>query len=190
MAIPISNETARLIHLRSVVEDTDTEQMLAWPRPTDDDFAVFGRIIHTYSAIDFLLRFTAEIMDTQGLLAKSWKGAIAAQSISVISREIQSNEMWNISHRIGFEQIDLHRKVRNMLAHFLVRRIPGEDAFVFLTKSATDFKQVFGEIPPLENMLFGVTDAAEVYGIEPVLKGLLSWLGNLLGHLSRPLRTP
>jgi hypothetical protein len=86
MAIPRPNETARLIHLRRVVEDTDTEQMLAWPRPTDDDFAVFGRIIHTYSAIDFLLRFTAEITDAQGLLSKPWNGAIATQSIAVISR--------------------------------------------------------------------------------------------------------
>jgi hypothetical protein len=187
MALPRSNETARLMHLRSVVEDTDTEHMLAWPRPTDDDFAVFGRIIHAYSTMDFLLRFTAEIMDAQGLLSQPWKGAIATQSIAVISREIQSNQMWSTSHRIGFEQIDLHRRVRNMLAHFLVRRVPEEDAFVFLTKSAADFKQVFGEMPPLENMLFGVTDAAEVYGIEPVLKGLLSWLGNVPGHLSRPV---
>jgi hypothetical protein len=136
------------------------------------------------------LRFTAEVMDAQELLSKPWKGAIAAQSISVVSREIQSNQMWNESQRIAFGRIDLHRRVRNMLAHFLVRRFPNEDAFVFITKSAADFKQVFGEMPPLENMLFGVTDAAEVYGIVPELKKLLSWLGNLPRDLSRPIGTP
>ena len=187
MAIPRSNETPRLVHLRSIVESIDTGEMLAWRGPTDEDLAVFGRIIHIYSAIDFLLRFTAEVMDAQGLFEKAWSGTIAAQSIAVVSHEIQSSPMWNESHRFAFGQIDLHRRARNMLAHFLVKRFPKEDAFVFMTKSAADFKQVFGELPPLENMLFGVTDAAEVYGIVPELKNLLSWLSTLPHDLSRPV---
>jgi hypothetical protein len=190
VAIPNSNESPRVIHLRRIVEGTDSEELLAWPLPTEEHFALFGRIIHIYSVIDFLLRFTAEVMDEQGLLAKPRKGMIAAQTISVVSREVQSNPIWNETHRFAFGQIDLHRRVRNMLAHFLVRRFPTEDAFVFITKSATDYKQVFGEIPSIGSMLYGVTDASQLSGLVPELKGLLVWLNTLPRDLSRPVGKP
>jgi hypothetical protein len=185
MAIPNSNESERVVYLRSIVEDIDTGQMLTWPLPTEEDFALFGRVIHIYSAMDFLLRFTAEVMDAKGLLSKPWKGAIAAQNIAVVSREILLNQMWNELQRDHFAQIDIHRRERNMLAHFIFRRFPDEDAFVFMTKSASDYRQVFGEIPPMENMLYGVTDAAQLYGLMPALKYLLKWLGGLPRDLSR-----
>jgi hypothetical protein len=137
-----------VLHLRGIVEQTDPEELVAWPLPTKSDFALFGRIIHIYSAMDFMLRFTAEMMDAQGILSKNWGGKIATQTISVVSREVQSNQMWHESHRVGFKRIELHRRVRNMLAHFLIRRFPYEDAFVFMTKSAADFRQVFGTSLP------------------------------------------
>lgn len=187
MAIPLPNETPRGLHLRSIVDTVGAEQMLAWPLPTEEDFALFGRIIHIYSAIDFLLRFTAEVMDAQGLLSKSWKGKVAAQTISLVSREIQSNQMWHDSHRVAFGRIDVHRRVRNLLAHFLIRRFPDEDAFLFMTKSAADFRQVYGDVPDMEDMLYGVTDATQVRNIVPELRNLLSWLGNVPSALSHPI---
>jgi hypothetical protein len=190
MAIPNSNESPRALHLRRLVDETGGEELLAWPIPNEQDFALFARIIHIYSSIDFSLRFAAEVMDEQGLLSKPWKGSIATQNISTVSREVQSNQMWNESHRVAFERMDLHRRVRNLLAHFMVRRFPGEEAFVFITKSAADFKQVYGKLPLTEDMLFGVIDAAELYGLIPELRNLLTWVSGLPRDLSNPIDPP
>jgi hypothetical protein len=39
--------------------------------------ALFGRIIHLYSSIDFALRYTAEVMDRSGMLPAPWMGKTA-----------------------------------------------------------------------------------------------------------------
>jgi hypothetical protein len=92
------------------------------------------------------------------------------------------------SHIVGFDQIELHRRARNLVAHFVVRRFPAEDAFIFMTMSAADFEQVYGVLPGRDSMLFGVTDAAQMSGIIPVLQGLISWCSKLPGNLSQPLK--
>jgi hypothetical protein len=65
MALPDSTETSRTLALRKIVEETGPEQMLGWAKPTDEDYALFGKIIHIYSAFDFILRYMAETMDRQ-----------------------------------------------------------------------------------------------------------------------------
>jgi hypothetical protein len=42
----------------------------------------------------------------------------------------------------------------------------------------------------MENMLYGVTDAAQLYGIISELKNLLSWLNKLPRDLSRSIGSP
>src|SRR4051794_26398067 len=111
MAIPRSNETPRNLYLRTIVAETDIKEVLEWSLPSDEDFALFGRIIHIYSTMDFLLRFAAGLMDAQGLLSKPWHGKIAAQPIFVVSREVQWNQLWTDSHRRAFELMEEHRRV-------------------------------------------------------------------------------
>jgi len=57
-----------------------------------------------------------------------------------------------------------------------------------MTMSASDFEQVYGVLPGSDIMLFGVTDAAQMRGIIPVLQGLVSWCSKLPSNLSQPLK--
>jgi hypothetical protein len=59
MALPGSSETPRTLALRKTVEETHPEKVLGWPNPTEEDFALFGRITNCYSAFDFILRCMA-----------------------------------------------------------------------------------------------------------------------------------
>jgi hypothetical protein len=183
MALPPSTETPRTLHLRNIVEKLE-DNPFAWPMPTDEDFAVFGTIIHVYSAIDFLMRYLAECMDARGMLSKSWEGMIAAKTIFVVSKEVQANQMWNESHRIAFERIEYFRRFRNMAAHFVIRRFPDEDAFLFMTKSAADFQRVIGDVPATDKMLFGVIDAEQIKGAIPELKNLNQWLAKVVSEVA------
>jgi hypothetical protein len=74
MALPDSTETPRTLALRKIVEETGPEQMLGWAKPTDEDYALFGKITHIYSACDFILRYMAETMDKQGMFKEPWAG--------------------------------------------------------------------------------------------------------------------
>ncbi|WP_316169379.1 hypothetical protein [Bradyrhizobium sp. SZCCHNRI1058] len=186
MALPRASETERTVHLRKIVESA--ENVVEWPRLTDEDLLLFARIIHMYSSIDFLLRMTVEVMDQNGLVASEWRGRTAKISnMYELNRAICSGQFWNEGHRSAFAAIEEHRRARNLVAHFIARRFPNENAFIFMTKSASDFKQVYGVHPSDGTMLYGVTDAEQLAGLIPVLKGILSWLSRLPKDLSTPV---
>jgi hypothetical protein len=187
MALPTSIETERTIYLKSIVEAAAGQDVMAWPRPNDDDLVLFARIIAFYSGIDFNLRYVAEILDNDGMLSARWKGKTAKLNMYKLSQAIRSSNIWNESHSIAFDQIELHRRARNLVAHFVIRRFPTEDAFIFMTMSSSDFEQVYGVLPERDSMLYGVTDAEQMRGIIPVLQGLISWCSKLPGNLSQPL---
>lgn len=188
MAIPTSTETERTTYLKGIVEAAAGQDVMAWPKPNDDDLVLFARIIGFYSGIDFSLRYVAEIMDNDGMLAARWKGKTAKLTMYKLSQAIRSSNIWNESHNIGFDQIELYRRARNLVAHFVIRRFPTEDAFIFMTMSSSDFEQVYGVLPERDSMLYGVVDAEQMRGIIPVLQGLTSWCSKLPGNLSQPLR--
>jgi hypothetical protein len=78
--------------------------------------------------------------------------------------------------------------MRNLVAHFIVRRFPEDDAYVFMTKSAIDYRRVYGQLPVgIDAMLYGVLDAEQLRGLVPVLDGLLKWAAQVLRDLSRPI---
>jgi hypothetical protein len=189
MALPIAIETERTLHLRSIVDAATNADInvFDWPRPTDDDLLLFARIIHAYSGIDFLLRWTAEIMDGCGMLAPKWKGKTTKLNMYDLNQAIRSAQIWVEPNLFALREIETHRRTRNLVAHFFARRFPAEDAYVFMTKSAIDFERVHGTPPPEGVMLYCVCDADQLAGIVPVIKGLSSWLSKIPQNLSAPI---
>jgi hypothetical protein len=190
VALPSSTETERMTYLKGIVEAAAGQDVMAWPRPNDDDLVLFARIIGFYSGIDFSLRYVAEIMDNDGMLLPPWKGKTPKLNMYKLTQAIRSSNLWNENHNIAFDQIELYRRTRNLVAHFVIRRFPTEDAFIFMTMSSSDFEQVYGVLPERDSMLYGVVDAAQMRGVIPVLQGLISWCSKLPGNLSEPLKPP
>lgn len=188
MALPDSTETPRTLALRRIIEETGPEQMLGWDKPTADDYALFGKITHIYSAFDFILRYIAETMDKQGMFKEPWAGKTQKLTMAQVAEAIQSSPIWIGSNKLALEEIEKYRRMRNLVAHFVVRRFPEDDAYVFMTKSAIDFRRVYGELPDgIDTMLFGVLNAEQLRGLVPVLDGLLKWAAQALADLSRPI---
>lgn len=186
MAIPTPTETERTKYLHGVAETAVGNDVMSWPKPNDDDLILFAGIIAFYSSIDFALRYAVDIMDRAGMLQAPWKGKTSKLNMYKVSQAMQSSTIWNEGHEVGFEQIELHRRARNLVAHFVIRRFPTEDAFIFMTMSAADFEQVYGVLPEQDSMLYGVVDAVQLRGIIPVLQGLVSWCSKLPADLSNP----
>ncbi|MFC7700911.1 hypothetical protein ACFQX9_30045 [Bradyrhizobium sp. GCM10028915] len=159
--------------------------MTTWSKPSDEDYALFGRIIHIYSAIDFVLRYALDIMDRGGMLEAPWAGKTAKLSTYKAMKALRSPPFWEDSDKGAFDAVDHHRRTRNLVAHFLARRFPTEDAFIFMTMSAADFEQVYGMLPEADSMLYGVTDAGALRDSIPFLLELNRWCANLPAALAK-----
>jgi hypothetical protein len=191
MAIPLSVETPRTLALRNIVDRTDALELLAWDRPTEADLALFGRIIYQFSAVDFVLQTVVDTMKQNQMLNPQWAKQTSKLPAAKLTEVVTSSPMWSDNHRAGFHDVDDWRRVRNLVAHFVIRRFPNDDAFLFLTKSAYDYKQVYGDEPAnLETALYGVAEAEPFRQLVPRLKMLARWLGQLPGDLSRPVSPP
>jgi hypothetical protein len=62
------------------------------------------------------------------------------------------------NNALALRRIKEFRKLRNLLGHFAVKRFPAEDALVFVTKSAADYKRVLGAAPDPGVVMTAVAD--------------------------------
>lgn len=190
MALPKHSETERGLALQKIVNDAGEGDIFHWPNPTTEDYALFGEIMWLYTGLDFVLRMIAEVMDSQGMLEPPYKGKVTRMSIKRTTDAIMSSPMWQPSHRLAFEHINEGRQLRNLIGHFIAKRFVTEDAFLFMTKSADDYEQVYGQPPKPDRMLYGIIEAAQVYRSIPRMKKTLEWAEKLPRDLSKPLGPP
>jgi hypothetical protein len=187
MALPRHSETERGLVFRRIVEDCHQGEYFHWPNPTPDDLRLFGEVMWLFTGLDFVLRMTAEVMDDNGMLEAPYKGKVRTSSIKRTTDAITSSSIWSGPNSFAFERINEHRRLRNLIAHFIAKRFVEEDAFIFMTKSASDYEQVYGKRPEPNQMLYGVIEAEQVQQAVPELKGLLEWAEKLPRQLSTPV---
>lgn len=96
--------------------------MLGWAKATDEDYALFGKITLIYSSFDFIPRYMAETMDKQGMFKEPWAGKTQKLTMAQVSEAIQSSPVWTGSNKFALEEIENNRRIRNLVAHFVVRR--------------------------------------------------------------------
>lgn len=179
MALPRHSESERGLALQKLVEACEEGEYFQWPDPSSEDLALFGKFMWLFTGIDFVLRMTAEVMDDGGMLEEPYKGKVRSFSIKRVTDAIMSSAIWGEPNRFAFERINERRRVRNLIGHFIAKRFIEEDAFIFMTKSAEDFEQVYGTKPAPDQMLYGIIDAAQVRNAIPEIEGLLRWAEKL-----------
>jgi hypothetical protein len=177
MALPPSRETPRTLKLMAVVKGAAEDLSRSWPNPTKDDLALIGSIIVMYSYMDFNLRRFAEVLDHEDLLPQAWKGKTGTMPMADVEHIIEQLPEMAIANRIAIQRIREGRKLRNLLAHFAIRRFPNDDAFVFVTKYAPDFKRVLGHNPEPGLIMTSVADGQQLRDLSKMLDGVMLWLG-------------
>lgn len=187
MALPRHSETERGLALQKIVEDCKDGEYFKWPNPSDEDYRVFGNIIWLFTGVDFVLRMTAEVMDNGGMLEPPYKGKVRSLNIKRTTDAIMSSQIWSKKNRIALERINERRRLRNLICHFIAKRFVQEDAFIFMTKSASDFEQVYGVKRQSDQMPYGIVDAAQVKNAILEIQGLLRWAETLPRDLSDPV---
>lgn len=175
MALPSSIETERNRYLMCLVRNA-SEPIINWPAPGRDDVILIGKIVMLYSYIDFNLRRMIEVLDHAKALPPAWLGKTAKMHLSDIETILETATDIAANNAIALRRIKEFRKLRNLLAHFAVKRFPTEDALVFVTKSAADYRRVLGAEPDPGVVMTAVADLSQIRDVCRMIEEIQHWL--------------
>jgi len=175
VALPKSVETARNRYLFDLIHGSSLP-VIEWPVPTKDDVLLVGRIVMLYSYIDFNLRRMIEVLDHAHALPDRWIGKSAKLHLGEVETLLETAPGISPSNVLALRRIKEHRKLRNLVAHFAIKRFPSEDALVFVTKDASDYKKVLGALPDPGMVMAAVADLPQIRSALSELEGIQHWL--------------
>ncbi|MGF6313151.1 hypothetical protein ABIB82_007182 [Bradyrhizobium sp. i1.8.4] len=175
MALPSSTETERNRYLMDLVRNA-SEPIIDWPAPNRDHVVLIGKIVMLYSYIDFNLRRMIEVLDHAKALPSAWLGKTAKMHLSDIETILETAPDIAPNNALALGRIKEFRKLRNLLAHFAVKRFPAEDALVFVTKSAADYKRVLGAEADPGVVMTAVADLGQIRDVCRMIEEIQHWL--------------
>jgi hypothetical protein len=188
--LPKSIKTERTQYLQDVLNKFAPESLNTWPAPTKEDYQTIGMIIVFFGYIDYNLRSLLEILDHTGKVDDKWKGKTANLTMADAATAVQSSPIWPEEAVKALKEIELLRGLRNLMAHFMVRRFPNDDALVFVAKSTRDFKQQFNTLPELGQSLNAVMDGPQIQIYLKRIETLQKWISTASPALEKTLMPP
>jgi hypothetical protein len=162
MALPKNSETPRLRYLQNIVNQATDSGWADWPTPKESDYTQFGKIIVLFSYMDVNIRRIVEAAEHAGVLKAPWTGRVRKLNITEAEEAVLSLPDWSEPNKTALGQITERRGLRNLVAHFAVRRFPNDDAFLFFTKSDRDFRRLYGTDPEPGTIMTAILEGSQV----------------------------
>lgn len=175
MALPPSIETERNRYLLDLVKNA-SEAVINWPTPNRDDVILIGKIVMLYSYMDFNLRRMIEVLDHAKALPTDWLGKTSKMHLSDIETVLETAPDISPNNALALRRIKEFRKLRNLLAHFAIKRFPSEDALVFVTKDAADYRKVLGAPPDPGMVMAAVVELSQIRHVCTTIENIQHWL--------------
>lgn len=190
MALPKSVETPRGLELMAKVKAADPA-MKDWPSPTKDDYLLIGGIVVLYSYVEFNPRRLVEVFDHAGKLPTKLMKKAGNLEVGEVEKAVRSATIWtDPSGQSALDRLAELRPLRNLVAHFIVRRFPEDDAFLFMTKSTRDYKRVFGKDPEPRAAMMAVIERKEIAKVLKEIQHIHSWLAKIAPEFEKRLLPP
>ena len=182
MALPKNTETPRTLELQAIVSAAHEKELEIWPVAKSADYAVIGQFITLFGYIDLNLRRIVEAAAAAGVLEEN-KTKACDLKIDKVETAIQSLPGMPVENKRAIAYIKNLRLVRNLLAHFAVKRFPNDDAYCFLTKSAEDFREAMNVEPEPHVLMTAVLECKALSGALSEVVGLEKWLSYVAAEL-------
>jgi hypothetical protein len=180
--LPPSVETARGRYLQDTLQAAADSAWADWPMLTRDDYVIVGNIIVMFSYMDLNLKRIADVTDNAGVLKAPWAGKTTKLTMAQTEEAVQSLE-WSEQNREALKKIEGLRGIRNMLAHFVLRRFPNDDALACLAISAKDYERQLGRKPQSGEILTAVLDIEQLKGAVRHTEGVQLWLAKVTSEV-------
>ena len=179
MALPKNSETPRLRELQKIVDQSTESGWVDWPSRKESDYTNFGKIIVLFSHMDVNIRRIVEAAEHAGVLREPWTGKVRKLNITDAEAAVVSLPDWSEANKTALAQITERRGLRNLIAHFAVRRFPDDDAFLFFTKSDRDFKRLNGTDPDPGMIMTAIVEGQQVVDGFRHIRDLQMWLAKV-----------
>jgi hypothetical protein len=190
--LPKQHATDRSRYLQNLLQLANQDEINLWPMPTKDDFTLVGALVILYSYVDFNLRRIAEACDYLNRLPPPWKDRTDKLNTAEIAQAVQSVPGWSDPNLVALKELEEFRGLRNLVAYFVVRRFPTEDALLFVARNAKDFKRVFGADLQPGQALTAVVDVGQMKRVVAEVENIQLWLAKATVEIEKdwPLPTP
>ncbi len=152
-----------------------------------EDYIAVGGIVVLYSYIDYNLRRVVEGYDDAGRLQPPWKGKSKRLNMTEIAKAAHSMLPWPEQNLKAFMRIEELRGLRNLVAHFAMRRFPNDDAFAFIGKSEKDYKKHFKGEPAPDISVTAVLDGPVLPGVIGEIEALQNWLAKATADIEKQI---
>lgn len=187
MALPRNVETERGLELQAKVTAAG-KTVANWPMLAKDDYALVGGIIVMYSYVEFNLRRLAEVFDHASILPHPWKNRAMSLDIGQVEVAVQSAQVWSGPDDIeALKALAALRPMRNLVAHFTIRRFPEDDAFLFTAKSAKDYQREFGKKPAVGLAMTAVVERKHLMIVLTQTEYIHNWLAKVAAEFENRL---
>ena len=185
--LPKNVDTPRGRYLQGIIANATAEEMNNWPELSDADYKEIGKLIVIFSYIDFNLRRMVEDYDDAGLLPPPWKGRSKKLKIGPVEEAVRGMLNWPNNALGVFDRIAKIRSLRNLVAHFAIRRFPNDDAYFFMGKSASDYKNIFGGEADAAGMLTAALEAPILQAALKEAQQIQIWLAGAASDFAKQL---
>ncbi|EHS6109939.1 hypothetical protein KV953_004644 [Salmonella enterica] len=154
---------------------------------TTEDFRMLGVYIQTYCFIELNIQRVFQKLNENGIIKINKGNKInIPYMMNVLKKSInqvitEPSEISLFIENLG--EIELRRSYRNIFAHWAAKRIPKEDAMVFITSNAQDYKKVIGKEMNSDYVAYAILDIADIRGLIVHLLEYDKWLAEFTGHL-------
>lgn len=185
--LPKSVETPGLRRLQDIVAKSAATDLAGWPMLNKGDYVLVGGIVVLFSYIDLNLRRILEVFDNAMLLREPWVGNVGELMAAEVAEAIQTLPCWDDPGRKALGEIEELRSFRNLVAHFAIRRFPADDAFLFVAKSARDFKRQFGFNPTPGSILTAIVEVEQIKEAVRHIEHVQNWLARAAPKLEHHL---
>ncbi|MCK7075160.1 hypothetical protein L8P89_07680 [Enterobacter roggenkampii] len=184
MALPIEFITERAEYLD---EEFNKCQIHELENLTKDDFSLLGMYIQTFCFVDLNIQRVFYPLKNKNIIKTTSNDKISIPSM--ITELINSIDVIAINslERNYFvdmlNEIKSRRDYRNLFAHWAAKRIPNEDAMVFITSDHQDYRKVHNSKIAPGVIAYAIFDIADLRGLINHLKKHEEWIAHFTAEI-------
>jgi hypothetical protein len=179
MALPPNNPTSELTALRQTIEKLSPEELSKLPYPLKSDYHLMGSFIQLSNYIELNLRRSADVFVRAGKIAPKQRSVVPVGQIlkdvqiAVSGLDPSIDDILRAEKQLN--EIALRLPLRNMLAHFAVRKALGHRAMVLLTRDERDAAQ-FQISYGTDGIGFALMMVSDLREVASILSNVDKWL--------------
>ena len=149
---------------------------------TGADAALIGNLIQSFNFLEFNLRRSIEIFAHAGLIPALKKNPHTSELAQTVKAGVADMGLDAATANVicqSIDDIELHRDIRNHLAHWAAKRVKGHDALYLMSFDQKDAIRRTGSKGDHQTIIYCIMNLADLRGLLLRISKQDAWLAEL-----------